>query len=503
MQRGALRTARKLQKLLIQSWYARLLAVRRVTQDNRGKHTAGIDGVKSLTPVQRWHLAHTLCFDGQATPLRRTWIPKRGSSDKRPLGIPTQHDRAQQTIVRQALEPAWEAKLSPHTYGFRPGRSCWDAIEAIFHRITFRPQYVLKVDIAKCFDRIHHDAVLAKTQASPAIRRQLKAWLQAGVLEEGHFAPTAAGTPQGGTISPLLALIALHGMDEAITRLHPQARVSAYADDCVVLHEDRRVLEPCPQLLRLWLAEIGLTLHETKSHIYHTLEGEAPGFAFLGFYIRQYRVGTHQSGKPPGGQRLGYKTLIKPAKANIQEHLTKLGRIMRHSRALPQGEVIRQLNPVIRGWAHYDRTCVRKAVYARLDARTWAKLRSWAHRRHPTKTTPGVLQRYWHRLGTRLIFAPSATAPHAGHLHTHSEVPITRHIKVRGNRSPYDGDWVYWSTRQGRHPGSSPRLAMLLKQQRGRCASCGLFFHSEDRSENDHIDGDRRNARVTNLSDPF
>jgi RNA-directed DNA polymerase len=297
----------------------------------------------------------------------------------------------------------------------------------------------------------------------------------------------------------LLALIALHGMDEAITRVHPQARVIAYADDCVVLHEDRRVLEQCQQLLRLWLAEIGLTLHETKSHIYHTLEGEAPGFEFLGFHIRQYRVGPHQSGKHPGGQRLGYKTLIKPAKANIQAHLAELGRIIRRSRALPQGEVIRQLNPVIRGWAHYYRTCVSKAVYARLDALTWAKLRSWAHRRHPTKTTPWVIQRYWHRLGTRLTLATSATAPHAGHLHIHSEVPITRHIKVRGNRSPYDGDWVYWSTRQGRHPGISPRLAMLLKQQRGRCAYCGLFFYYDDRIEIDHIDGDRRNARVTNL----
>src|SRR5262245_54227264 len=135
--------------------------------------------------------------------------------------------------------------------------------------------------------RIPHDALLAKTQASPAIRRQLKAWLKAGVLEDGHVAPTAAGTPQGGSISPLLALIALHGMDEAITQVHPQARVIAYADDCVVLHEDRRVLEQCQQLLRLWLAEIGLTLNETKSHICHTLEGEDPAFAFLGFDIRQ------------------------------------------------------------------------------------------------------------------------------------------------------------------------------------------------------------------------
>ena len=147
------RTARKLQKLLMKSWYARLLTVRRVTQDNRGKHTAGIDGVKSLTPEKRLVLAKAMHCNGKATPLRRTWIPKRGSAtEKRPLGIPTQYDRAQQTVVRQALEPAWEAKLSPQTYGFRPGRSCWDAIEAIFNAIRYRPQYALQVDIAQCFD---------------------------------------------------------------------------------------------------------------------------------------------------------------------------------------------------------------------------------------------------------------------------------------------------------------------------------------------------------------
>ena len=131
-QREDVRTARKLQKLLVKSWYARLLAVRRISQDNRGKKTAGVDGVKLLTPAERWHLANVIRLDGQATPLRRTWIAKRGSDEKRPLGIPTQHERARQTLVRQALEPEWEAKLSPHTYGFRPGRSCWDAIGVIF-----------------------------------------------------------------------------------------------------------------------------------------------------------------------------------------------------------------------------------------------------------------------------------------------------------------------------------------------------------------------------------
>jgi RNA-directed DNA polymerase len=175
-QRGDVRTVRKLQNLMTKSWYARLLAVRRVTQDHRGKHTAGIDGAKSLTPPQRWRLAHKLKLEGKATPLRRMWIPKRGTSEKRPLGIPTQQERARQTLVRQALEPPWEANLSAHWYGFRPGRSCHDAIMAIFHRIRYRPQYVLKVDIATCFDRIDHAALLAKLQAPSGIRRHVRAW---------------------------------------------------------------------------------------------------------------------------------------------------------------------------------------------------------------------------------------------------------------------------------------------------------------------------------------
>ena len=352
-QHGAVRTARKLQKLLMKSWYARLLAVRRISQDNRGKHTAGIDGVKSLTPAERWHLAKAIRLDGRATPLRRTWIPKRGAADdKRPLGIPTQHERARQTVVRQVLEPEWEARLSAHTYGFRPGRSGWDAIEAIFKAIRLRPQYALKLDIAKCFDRIDHDALLAKTHAPPVIRRQLKAWLKAGIWEDHQLFPTEAGTPQGGSISPLLALIALHGMDEAITRVYPRARVIAYADDAVVLHEDSKVLEHSQSLLMTWLADVGLTLNPAKCRISHTLEGNEAGFEFLGFHLRQYRVGKYRSSTRSTGKRLGFKTFIKPAKANQASHLAELGRIIGRGKALPQGALIHQLNPKIRGWAN-------------------------------------------------------------------------------------------------------------------------------------------------------
>jgi RNA-directed DNA polymerase len=156
--RGEVRLARKLQNLLVKSWYARLLAVRRISQDNRGKKTAGVDGVKLLTPARRWRLANAIRLDGKATPLRRTWIPKSGSDEKRPLGIPTQHERARQTVVRQVLEPEWEAKLSPRTYGCRLGRSCWEAMGAIFNAIKARPQYALKADIQKCFDRIEQGA---------------------------------------------------------------------------------------------------------------------------------------------------------------------------------------------------------------------------------------------------------------------------------------------------------------------------------------------------------
>jgi RNA-directed DNA polymerase len=292
----------------------------------------------------------------------------RQNPEKRPLGIPTQAERARQTLVRQALEPEWEAKRSPHTYGFRPGRSCHDAIGAIFTAIRCRPQYALKLEIAKGFDRIDHTALLATVQAPPLSRRQLQAWLKAGILEDDHLAPTAAGTPQGGRCAPLLALIALHGMDEAMTRVYPQARVIAYADDGVVRHEERQGLEHGQELLRTWLAEMGLRLHEAKSSTRPTLEGDRPGVRCLGFDIRQYRVGKHQSGKGPGGHgRLGYNTLIKPAKDNVQDHLAELGRSMERGKALPQGQLIRQLNPKIRGWANYYRTGVSQAVYDRLD----------------------------------------------------------------------------------------------------------------------------------------
>lgn len=195
-------------------------------------------------------------------------------------------------------------------------------------------------------------------------------------------------------LSPLLALIALHGIDEAITQVYPEARVIAYADDGMVLHPDRSVLEHSQHLLTTWLADIGLALNATKTRIRHTLEGDQPGMDFLGFHIRQYRVGKHQSGKTSRGAPLGYKTLIKPAKSNVADHLAELGRIVRETKAWPQVALIQKLNPKIRGWPNDYRSGVSKATFSRLDYLMWSKLRHWANRRHPKQTTGWVFHRY-------------------------------------------------------------------------------------------------------------
>jgi RNA-directed DNA polymerase len=204
-----------------------------VTQDNRGKKTAGVDGIKSLNPQQRLHLAQTLTLPQTASPTRRVWIPKPGKEEKRPLSIPTIHSRAQQALAKLALEPEWEARFEPNSYGFRPGRGCHDAIAAIFHAICQKPKYVLDADIAKCFDRINHQALLDKLQTFPKMDRAIRAWLKAGVLDGEELYPTDEGVPQGGPISPLLANIALHGLEEAVAVDHPKARVIRYADDLV------------------------------------------------------------------------------------------------------------------------------------------------------------------------------------------------------------------------------------------------------------------------------
>jgi RNA-directed DNA polymerase len=251
-ERGETLKGRKLQKLMIKSRAAKLLAVRRVTQENKGKKTAGVDGVKALSPRQRLELAKNLRIDGKAMPTPRVWIDKPGRDEKRPLGIPVMRDRAKQKLVELALDPEWEARFEPNSYGFRKGRSCPDAIDAINSSIQKMPKWVLDADIAKCFDRINHEALLTKLNTMPHLLRQIKAWLRCGVLDGMKYFDTIEGTPQGGVISPLLANVALHGMENLINQvfgggyyISPQGkrkrytsntvRLIRYADDFVIL----------------------------------------------------------------------------------------------------------------------------------------------------------------------------------------------------------------------------------------------------------------------------
>ncbi len=499
--RGDSQTVRTLQRLMINNRAAKLLAVRRVTQDNRGKNTAGVDGVSALAPEDRQELAEGLKVGADAMPVRRVYIPKPGSEELRPLGIPTLHDRALQTLVRFALEPEWEARFEPNSYGFRPGRSCWDAVGAIFDSVRLLDKYVLDADIAKCFDRIDHDALLKKVNAGPTITRQLRAWLEAGILDGETLFPSEQGTPQGGAISPLLANIALHGLEELVQARFPRRRervngkeqniapphVIRYADDFVVLHRDEAVVREARQVIAEWLKGMGLELKPSKTRVGHTLrevDGRA-GFDFLGFSVRQYPVGASRSGSKSNGERIGFKTLIRPSAEAVKRHVARLREILDRHKNAPQEALIGHLNPVIRGWSMYYSTVVSSRTFSKVHNVLFQMLRGWANRRHPNKGGRWVGRKYW-RAGDGLgwIFKPPGKAVR---LASHMDTNIVRHAKVQDARSPFDGDWVYWGSRLGRYPDVFPAVARLLKNQKGRCPRCGLFFRHDDETCVDHI----------------
>lgn len=501
-QRGDVKAIRRLQKTLMKSWYAKCLAVRRVTQDNAGKKTAGVDGVKSLSPAARLKLVDNLKLGSKVRPTRRVWIPKPGSEEKRPLGIPIMYDRALQALVKLALEPEWEAKFEPNSFGFRPGRSCQDAIESIFNAIRYKAKYMLDADIAKCFDRIDHEALLSKLKTSPTIRRQIRSWLKAGVMDAKQLFPTSEGMPQGGVISPLLANIALHGMEERIkqfaitlkgTRSNNLSSLCLirYADDFVILHEDLSVVQRCRELISEWLKDMGLELKPSKTRLAHTLnkyEMEEPGFNFLGFNIRQFPVGKYQSGENPHGTKLGFKTIITPSNEKQKIHYDEIASIIEDHKAAPQSALIGKLNPKIIGWSNYYSAVVSKESFSSLDFLMYQKLKAWAERRHSNMSKGEVTNKYWQTIGgNNWAFATRQEGKNPTRLRSHVETPIIRHVKVKGDASPYDGNLIYWSSRMGKHPETPTNVATLLKVQKGKCTYCELFFREEDVLEIDHI----------------
>lgn len=497
-QQGKTRKVQKLQKLLMKSEAARFLAVRRVTQDNQGKKTAGVDGIKSVRPAQRHVMAKQIhpkqWKRSKARPARRVWIPKPGKKDEqRPLGIPTMLDRSKQALAKMALEPEWEARFESNSYGFRPGRSPHDAIEAIFHIIRYKPRYVLDADIKGCFDNISQEALLAKLHTSTQLRHAVKAWLQAGVVDRYVFTPTEKGAPQGGVISPLLANIALHGMEQALReddkKRGEQLYLVRYADDLVVFHSDKQRIQRAAERLEQWLQGIGLQLHPVKTKITHTftpVDGQV-GFDFLGFTVRQFQVGKTHTGKDPTGKLLGFKTIIKPSKQAIKRHMLELKKRIRELQSVSQEAVIKALNPVIWGWANYYKTVACTKAFQTCDYILHFQLRRWGKKRHPKIHSQEVIDsKYWRAIeGRTWVFATAKGTAMRTHMMTHQQ----KHVKVKGEASPYDGKLIYWSKRLKEHPLLHTEKGKLLKEQKGRCAWCDLYFvdRDEDLLEVDHI----------------
>jgi len=367
--------------------------VRQVTQRNAGRRTAGIDGLVALTSQARAEMAvrvHASIGSHVPSPVRRVYVPKASDKSKlRPLGIPVLIDRCHQARVKNALEPEWEARFEPRSYGFRPGRGCQDAIQSLFgilHGKSGRV-WILDADLASAFDKISHEHLLEAIGGFPA-RDMIAGWLKAGIFEAGKgFAPTGEGTPQGGIISPLLLNIALHGLEEAAgvryrTGTHAGElregfpALVRYADDLVVCCHSRQQAERVKARLAGWLEPRGLAFNDAKTRIVHLSEG----FDFLGFNLRRY----------PNG-----KLLIKPGAKAIKRFRKRLAKEFRALHGANVQTVLTRIVPIVRGWVAYYRTAVSTRVFSTLTEYLWKLTYKWACRSHPDKPKRWIVGRYY------------------------------------------------------------------------------------------------------------
>lgn len=457
VQAGRWNKVKALQHLLVHSASGKLLATRRVTQ-NDGSKTAGVDGELWVTPDRKLHGAGSLSARGYSPmPLRRIYIPKTNGK-RRPLGIPTIRDRAMQALYLLALDPVVETRADPASYGFRAGRGCADAIERCFKTFTHpNPAWILEGDIKGCFDNISHEWLLGHV---PMNRTVLCRWLKAGYLERQVYHDTISGTPQGGIISPALANCALDGLETLLRNRFPergpgswhgraaQVHLVRYADDFIVTGHSKELLEThVKPLVEDFLRERGLTLSPEKTRITHLTEG----FDFLGQNIRRY----------PNG-----KLFIKPSRISIANLLAAVKLIVREHHGSPAHLLIMRLNPLIRGWAYYHRHVVSKRIFARVDAVIFRLLWNWACARHPRKGRRWIKRKYFERVGTRdwLFFGDNPHGgPQLGHVRLFyaATVRIVRHVAVPCGLNPYDPAWRPYLAERARRRRASPTVASV------------------------------------------
>lgn len=418
---------KSLQWILTHSFYAKLLSVKRVTE-NKGAKTPGVDKVVWRTPDQKMQAAQSLKRRGYRTqPLRRIYIPKKQKGKLRPLSIPVMRCRAQQALHLLALEPITETIADKNAYGFRPFRSTADACERCFNILARRtsPVFVLEGDIKSCFDMISHQWLMENT---PTDKKMLKQWLSAGYMEKGVLHSTESGTPQGGTISPSLLTVTLSGLEKAVRESvsvrSDKVNICVYADDFIITGATKEVLEnKVKPTVEAFLNKRGLTLSQEKTKITQINEG----FDFLGFNIRKYKN----------------KLLIKPAKDNVKKFLDSIKEVIKCNRTAKTENLIRKLNPKIRGWANYHRHNCAKETYNKVDHCIFVKLWQWAKRRHNNKGFKWIKERYFRTRGNRhWVFSAKIRNKENKlsylSLVEASKTPIKRHIKIRGNATPYD-----------------------------------------------------------------
>ena len=468
------RRVKNLQRMLVRSFAAKALAVKRVTE-NRGKATPGVDGELWSTPESKWNAIERLKRNGyKPRPLRRVYIPK-ANGKRRPLGIPTMLDRAMQALYLLGLEPVSETTADRNSYGFRPMRSTADAIEQCFVNISRKSsaKWILEGDIKGCFDNISHDWLLANI---PLDKQVLRKWLKAGFMESGSLHATEAGTPQGGIISPVLANMALDGLEAVLeshfgmknTKAAYKTKVNyvRYADDFIITGISQELLEDkVKPFVEAFMAERGLTLSKEKTLVTHVSEG----FDFLGQNLRSYNG----------------KLLIKPSRKNLRNVLGKLKQIVAGNKTVTAGNLIMMLNPVLQGWANYHRHVVAKETFNYVDYRVWKMLWKWCRRRHQNRHKRWVKEKYFKSAGNRnWVFSGVNGKGNPARLVYTMDTAIKRHIKIKAEANPYLPEFEeYFEQRLERAWKESfkgrDKLLTLWLRQRKRCVMCNNLITKE------------------------